>query len=72
MKALLTVLFIAYVFIFVTGYAALRMHGKEKSKEVCEKLMIEAAEHLVLIPLLAPGEGNACLDMGYYPKEAKK
>lgn len=72
MKKILLAIWGFYTFYFLIGYAAFHMSGKEKSQLACEAIMRQEVKHIWFVPVFAPGEGNACLDMGYYPLEARK
>lgn len=71
MKKILFFVFGVYTLIFVGGYAAVHIKGKEKVKGFCEMLMAEESKKIWFVPVFAPGEGNACLDLGYYPVKGK-
>ncbi len=54
-----------YIVNFLFGYAALRDIGKEKQTALCERIFTMPNFALMTI---FNGEGNACLDLGIYPK----
>lgn len=71
MKALIGMIFGAWMLNFASGYVAVRWHhNDEKTRQGCQKLLAEIQKDPWLLPLVmvaANGEANACMDIGAFP-----